>query len=464
MVSTIKRGFIKEHFAILIVSIGAGIALGNVIQGSFLETTSIIFTFFCFGDFIRTLGKSINIKHLIVLIASIQYLFMPVITYSVFNEGNEFSLLWQTFMVIDSKTYFQFALSGTILLWIGLHIRFFEPHSDKELMERASEYLSTRSLIGYGLMGTGIAMSAIYKYGPEVLIGTLYFFTQLTFIGALYLSFSKIRTKRFIQFAVFSILVVQSILTGMYGELVFWSILGLILLSIRINKLSIARKYLFVILGMVVILLIQSIKHEYREKVWDFGVRRNDPGLWLSLVGERITDPASLFEPERLYKMTVRGNQGHIIGRIFNYVPKHEPYAKGETISTAILASFIPRLVWPSKPISGGKEKTCRFMGECGKRDYAYNLGQLGEAYVNFGKAGGAITMFFYGLLINYFLSRVRRKSFNIPSLILWSPLFFYSFLSLETDFLTSLNTFLKGIIFYLIIRYFLLLLFRIKI
>jgi hypothetical protein len=140
------------------------------------------------------------------------------------------------------------------------------------------------------------------------------------------------------------------------------------------------------------------------------------------------------------------------------YVPKKEPFANGETILLAIEASIVPRFLWKNKPELGGVENTCRFLGDCSKRDYSYNIGQVGEAYANFGPRYGVVFLFFYGLFINWSLNIARRIALKRPTVVLWIPLLFYSAFSLETDVLTFLNTLVKGVVFcyfiYAIFRY----------
>jgi hypothetical protein len=62
-----------------------------------------------------------------------------------------------------------------------------------------------------------------------------------------------------------------------------------------------------------------------------------------------------------------------------DYVPRKEPFANGETIITSLGAAVLPRFVWQDKPEIGGRDMICRFLGDCHKLKYAYDIGQLGE-------------------------------------------------------------------------------------
>ena len=54
--------------------------------------------------------------------------------------------------------------------------------------------------------------------------------------------------------------------------------------------------------------------------------------------------------------IVVRINQGWIIAKVMDNVPSREPYANGETVKNAIIASIFPRFVDPDKAIAGGHE------------------------------------------------------------------------------------------------------------
>lgn len=76
------------------------------------------------------------------------------------------------------------------------------------------------------------------------------------------------------------------------------------------------------------------------------------------------------------------------------------------------------------------------------------NISPVGEGYVNFGKFGGIVFIFFYALLFNYIYQLILKLSVRRPSLILWIPSLFIATLSIETDVLTIWGTFVNGSIF----------------
>jgi hypothetical protein len=147
-----------------------------------------------------------------------------------------------------------------------------------------------------------------------------------------------------------------------------------------------------------------------------------------------------------------RFNQGFLISLAMNYVPRVEPYADGETIWLSLAAVIVPRFLWPDKPEAGGHLNLSRFLGIKKKLSYSMNIGPYGEGYGNFGTVGGVIFIFIYAILIAFFLHKVLEKSMKYPSLIIWIPLLFYYVLTVETDILTTINSFVKTIIFIIFI------------
>jgi len=144
---------------------------------------------------------------------------------------------------------------------------------------------------------------------------------------------------------------------------------------------------------------LQSVKWEYRKITW-FGeetseqVRGSNLSVFMDLMAERFADPATLNDPLVLGNILDRFNQGYLMASAIEHTPAIEPFANGETVSKAMLAAFVPRLLWAEKPEAGGREKIARFTSIELVGKTSMNIGQLGEAYVNFGAWGGAILLF----------------------------------------------------------------------
>jgi hypothetical protein len=244
---------------------------------------------------------------------------------------------------------------------------------------------------------------------------------------------------------VFALMFGQSMVTGMFGEMLFLLILSAILVLLG-SEIKFHTKLLFTVIGILFILLIQSVKADYRAYSWVKGGGA-DPAYFTELVVDRITDPGKSIDENKLFTTAVRMNQGWLVATTMYKVPYKHPFANGETIWQSVLASFVPRFMWPDKPESGGKANLWRFWG-VKLEGYSTNIGPVGEAYGNFGLWGGAIYMFFYGLFFNFILSRILKISETRPTLILWLPYLFLYTVNVETDLVTTMNSLTKGIFF----------------
>jgi hypothetical protein len=202
------------------------------------------------------------------------------------------------------------------------------------------------------------------------------------------------------------------------------------------------------IAGIFVILVIQSIKPAYRSVTWRGNQNVDKLSVFSELVGERLTDPTKLFSNEKqLFGFYGRFSQGQIVSQVMFSVPYKYPYADGETILLSLAGSVVPRFLWPDKPETGGVYNFQRFLG-IKLVGYSIGLSPFGEAWGNFGKTGGIIFMFFFGLLLNFFFHLLLKLCLVTPSLILWFPFLFFYTLQVESDVTTMLNSFIKAGVF----------------
>jgi hypothetical protein len=440
--------FVLNPIALAIIGISLFLATTEL---TVLESLSIGVFIYALFNLIRRLSVKFVFIDLIILIISILWLLGPVISYHVFNKYNKLALLWDTYMKVSSDQYFSFVLPGTILFILGLKFPIILNRRihDGQFIYNAKNYLKNKGNISLVLLGIGFVITMINPFLPSLFQGIFSFFAQLTFIGVFYALFSEFKYKKTVVSIAFLLLIFQCIMTGMYGELVYWSLLIFVLVIIGYN-ISIFSKMGYLILGSFLILFIQSIKHEYRAKTWGSGNERgSDPGYFGELIIDKISNPSKIFETDALFGMATRANQGFLIAKTMNYVPRYEPFAHGETIIKSVFAAFVPRIIWPNKPESGGRDLIVRFLGAPKNLNYSYNLSPIGEAYVNFNKYGAIIFMFFYGLFFNWSFERILKVALKYPSLIIWLPIFLIGPIqSMEGDVLGAINTMIKAIVF----------------
>ena len=100
---------------------------------------------------------------------------------------------------------------------------------------------------------------------------------------------------------------------------------------------------------------------------------------------------------EHLGSVDGRLNQNALVGAAVFHLSRSGDFANGETIWQAILG-FIPRAIWPNKPVSGGSGNlVSRFTGLQFAEGTSVGIGPVMEFYVNFGTWGVVIGFLFLG-------------------------------------------------------------------
>jgi hypothetical protein len=110
--------------------------------------------------------------------------------------------------------------------------------------------------------------------------------------------------------------------------------------------------------------------------------------------------PFSIFDQEALDAIDTRLDQSTLAGHTVVNLHNTGAFVHGETLWAAVLG-VIPRLVWPSKPMTGGSgDLATRFTGLTFGEGTSVGVGPVMEFYANFGTAGIVVGFFFLGALI----------------------------------------------------------------
>lgn len=411
--------------------------------------------------FIDLIGKKIIILEIASFTAILTWLVGPLPFYHFFNEKNSLAVEWVKVMPLTSNEYYSFALPATISMILGFTYRFKFNHllyQSKEIFPKIKLYLQNKSIVGVVLILIGFIASLLLPQIPASLSFIFYLLSSVTMVGLLYLYFSDIPYKKALLFFGFLTLMAQSVNTGMFGVLIYMIILvGLLIFSEK--KISFLLKAFMLIAGIYFVFLLQTVKHEYRAVAWSKGA---DPVFFGQLIYSKILSPVSGLDEYELFMVMARLNQGWLICKTMYHVPKDKPYAYGETIGLSIAATLVPRFIWPSKPKAGGVYNLERFWGYKLTR-YSMNIGPIGEAYGNFGKYGGILFMFFYGLFLNYLLNIILKYSISNPTWIIWLPFLFLYSIGTETDMVSTFNYLVKSFVFLFFFKMFIRAVFNIK-
>jgi hypothetical protein len=413
------------------------------------ESLSCGLMLYCFLSFIDDLGKRIVIMDYAILMMVASCLVIPVVFYHYYPKTFMLARLWNKYMPIASDDYFEFAFPAVSAMVVGMRISIKKLRINSNpvvYMNNVREYLRTRPNLGLSLIAVGVASGFLDFMAPSSLAQVFNFLAHLTYVGVFYVIYSPSKHKRFIVPGVIALMLGQSLITGMFGEMVNMAACSLPLILLGNKKIKFRSKLFFTVAGIFIVLLIQSVKSEYRQRTW-VSNSGADPVYFTQLIGEKLLDVGASIDPDNLFFLSVRLNQGWLVAVTMKKVPERFPFAYGETIFNSVAASIVPRFLWPDKPKAGGAENLKRFWGYR-IVGYSMNIGPLGEAYANFDVLGGVIYMLFYGLFFNFMLSSILKFAEKRPTIVLWLPFLFYYAISVETDSLTTMGSLIKGVFF----------------
>ncbi len=403
-----------------------------------------VFTYFLLRLLIET-GSDLPIESFILVIATAQWVIGPVMAYAGFSDH------WKYRMYVSEDTYMGFVVPATIFFSIGLFTfkAKVRPILLRALVDMTTRIISRQQELPYYLIGVGIVFSSFGSYLPSFLAFPVFLLANLQYIGLIYLLYSdRVVNKNLLLMVAGFLVFLSSLQSTMFHNFLLWSaFIGMYLAIVK--KPSLRKKMLFIITGLAVVFVIQVAKSGYRSEVVSYG------GAGVTSFVEAIAnqfDGRADQSSDNVENVVVRFNQGWIISRIMSVVPDSVPYALGGTIITAVKASLMPRILFPDKPIAGGRENYEKYT-EFSLNNTSMGISLLGEAYLNFGVVGGWIFMLIIGLTWSYAIKRFLLLSQTYPSIWLWFPLLLLHVVKAETELLVQLNYLVKsGIIIYLFI------------
>ncbi len=159
-----------------------------------------------------------------------------------------------------------------------------------------------------------------------------------------------------------------------------------------------------ILAGLVLFGVLNPAKSEYRRQVWysgeEYGFNES-----LSVWGEAVEGEIQGSVEQGMWQEVIRETLARFdLVHRFVYVremtPSYVPYYRGETYSYFLYA-WIPRLIWPDKPSASAANQRIDvdYAFKYEWQDSTISIGQLPEAYANFGIIGIAGVMALQGLV-----------------------------------------------------------------
>lgn len=404
---------------------------------SFYSTLGIVQFVFFISKFFFDLGKKIEIRDIMILLATLQWVIGPILSYLFVIDDPIF------YMSVDEKTYMSFAFPANLTFAIGLYLPLWPKKLDENaIFNQIKQTLEKYPNLDLLFIGGGLFLNLTEKFYPSVLGFFVYLLASIRFIG-LYLLILRNRPYKWV---IFSLVILSfaslSLANAMFHDFLLWLSFMVIIIAF-IYKFSNIQKIILFLGGLFLILSIQLVKGQFRS----LNQEERTIGQFYDMASESYNADASIFTDVFIQYNINRLNQGWIISRIMYNVPLFEPFADGETIWRGIKASLVPRFLNPEiKTFVGFSEYFYRFTGLKLAYGTSMDISIMGEAYANYGVNGGVFFMLILGLFYNFILSRIFIYSVNTPTLILMIPLMFLQVVKAETDFTSSMNYLVKAI------------------
>jgi hypothetical protein len=410
----------------------------------------------CILMLLDKLGKGIVLLEIVALFNSFIYLFMPLMGYLFYTKSNPMAFRHIRFMPIPQDQYFELALpaiTGFIVLmcWPLSQKNGDEGDAINQRINDAKQVLQGKERIAITLMVIGVLSSLLLPSLPQSFryIFSLIFLSSFT--GLLYLFFSGTTPLKVIYMMLFVIFILIGVLrSGMFTIVAY---MGMTVFSFFFlnRKTAFWKKLLMFMMVVFVLVIIQSVKPEYRRQVLGKG-KDNQAQEMANLVSKKIEGAGNIISPEFMWPIYYRANQGFYVAMVQNYIPRVKSHDNGEKLLVVFASAFVPRFLWPDKPMAGGLQNMKYYTGFI-LRGYTMNVGPLGEGYGSFGVTGGILFVMFLGFLIRVVYRQVFVISKKLPLIIFWLPVLFYEVsYSGENDSLQIINSLVKSILFIYII------------
>jgi putative Ca2+/H+ antiporter (TMEM165/GDT1 family) len=384
---------------------------------------------------IHNMGHKIPVIDLMTALAALQWIVGPYIDY---HNGLTH---YKYHMYVPEDVYMAYAVPAIIAFRLGT--LFFKDQSDLEAIgQKVTKLSDNYPRLPYLLIIGGLLIPYLNAFVPASLRFVFFLLANVKYIGVIYLLFSGKPNRWPVFIGVMTATALASIAAGMFHDLLLWAMLTFTFVA-REMKLNYSMKLTFALSGLLIALTIQSVKHQYRTLIRE-GYGGNRTSLFMNLATAQWASGA-IVNPTSEDDMNVRLNQGWIISAVMKNVPEKESYAGGATITEGITASLLPRFLAPNKKIAGGQENFRRFTGLLLGEGTSMGISLAGEGYANYGRWGGILFMFVWGLFIGWFWKKLGDWSELYPTLLIWSPILFLQVVKAETEFVVVLNHLIKA-------------------
>ena len=431
----------SQYNNIIVIVVFASILLSLFFSG--WEAIGIGMTIISIINFFYYTKTSFDIRHLIVLIAVIQWVFGAVLSYHFIPEVDVYK------MKVESKQYFSLAIPGMFFYIVGLFFPInYKKVNKANLISRINILRLKNKNIDIFLVITGLAFSVFNKLAPESLRFIVFLLSGIQFVGLVMLLTNPYRKKKKLILIITGLfLLISGIIRGGFGLIFVWIIASFVIYNYFVK---VPAKQIIIIgsIAILMIFLMQGIKMQYRSITWMSGIEYSITEK-LDVFTKLVSEKQDISDEETQKSVISRINQGWIISEIIaNMEVYGGEYLEGESINKAILSTVLPGSLYDEKRKAGGQEYFSRFTGRRLGKTTSMNIGVIGEAYGNYGRFGSFAFMFVFGLFLNIIFKFVIKIIIKTPIIIFFIPMLFQQVIKAEGDFFIVLNHIVKAGVF----------------
>ncbi len=422
----------------LILTVIFAIYLAIFSEYSLVVNATLLLSWFSFWNFLFALGRIIPVKELTGLLMVVQLLLMPYLDYYTLRP------MGVTSMAVNEETYFNFAFPAVIAFYLGIYIPMKKKNIDfTNLLNFPKEDKKKYGRIGICLILIGYLFTILGRLitlpGFEFFLTVLRFFS---FVGLFYFMFSGSKYTILVILAVIIPSTISTIKSTVFIDLIvlLFFLYAFVAIKLRIKPII---SFLLIVGISFILIILQSVKMQYRSESWsDRNVAMEKQGVsrFTDLFASKLTGLSS--ETYLLMQLNIinRMNQGWIVSRVIKKFPANSIEGGKNFFYNELLGIFLPRFIFPDKPVVGDNAKFRYLTGLPLVKTVAMNVGILGDGYGNFNYRGGILFCFLFGLLINIAINYFYRLVFKTPSLIFWMPLLFFYLMRAGNEFYIIAN------------------------
>jgi hypothetical protein len=384
---------------------------------------------------------------LIYLHANITCLLMPYIGYIYFSKSSALARLWVKSMPVTEDVYFGYMIPAIVCMGFAFFLLRKNSRDDETMINPMVSELKTNiqqiptgSIIVLSI--AGLIAHAIEPFLPDSLqqVNSFLYFSFYTSIFYIFYYTNFPYKKIFLSFAILFV-IKDALSSGMFTIIAYMGGIFLILILAG-KKISFTKRLLFLVIAFSFVGFLQLFKTNWRS-----ATRRGNTDVSVVLATTAAKSNDNRVETV-LFPLYLRMNQGFNIGLIMRRIPSNVDYLGGNYLALSFASAFVPRLLWPDKPMAGGQYNMKIYTG-VEIKGWSTNVGPLGEAYGNFGVEGGCFYMIVFGLFIRLCYTGFLKICRKQPIFFVWMPvLFFQVIYVMETDSLQAFNSLAKGSVF----------------